>query len=97
MTTCMEKPKKRDTSMTQARNEWLLREYLIVLKRHGKYASRLTKSELYEEASRPFFISVSRAQNLIEDMLRCRPEPFLYCIDEIEAMEASFKSFRDEK
>jgi hypothetical protein len=83
--------------MTQARNEWLIREYLQVLKRHGKYASRLTKRELYEEAAVPFFISVSHAQHLIEDMLRTRPEPFLYCIEEIEAMETAFKTFRKDE
>ncbi len=60
--------------LTQERNEDLFNAYSEVLKKHGKYASKMAKKELYidlvEMPAPRFYITPEEAGRIVASMLK---------------------------
>lgn len=67
-------PKKRNRDpenyLMQRRDKMLLANYARIIKKHGFNATNISCKQKYEEAAQPFSISIVRARQIINKMLK---------------------------
>jgi len=57
-------------TLKKDRDELLFQRYVLIIKRHGKYASKIPRSEIYEEAGRPWCLKRETVGKIIIRQLR---------------------------
>jgi hypothetical protein len=74
-----EKPKQIRPNKKSRRDEELWNVYGEIITKHGEYASRIKKSELYEEVADRVYLSSGRVRNILSKMFKNRSDPRSKC------------------
>jgi hypothetical protein len=64
----------KDNEATKKRDRALFAYYMLVIKRHGVYASKIQKIELYTEVADAFFLSPQSVYRVINKMMKITDE-----------------------
>lgn len=66
--------REKDNESIKKRDRTLFAYYCLVIKRHGSYASRIPKIDLYTEVAEAFFLSPQSVYRVINKMMKTTNE-----------------------
>ena len=79
---------KNNNDCITSKHAALFKNYLRIISDYGELATDISKNKLYEEASKPFFITTPVAGRIIRKMLKNPPSELLMDEEFLELLKS---------